>query len=34
MGWKGQGLGKDEQGIVAPLIARKHDRNSGKIVQS
>ncbi len=34
MGWRGSGLGKDEQGIVAPLIAKKHNSSSGKIVQS
>eukprot|EP00923_Selenidium_pygospionis_P007844 GHVN01013338.1.p2 GENE.GHVN01013338.1~~GHVN01013338.1.p2 ORF type:complete len:466 (+),score=101.76 GHVN01013338.1:2013-3410(+) len=34
MGWKlGEGLGRDKQGIVAPLIAKKTDRRSGVIVE-
>lgn len=34
MGWKhGEGLGRDKQGIVAPLVARKTDKHSGVIVQ-
>jgi len=32
MGWTGKGLGKDEQGITAPLIVKKTDRMSGVIV--
>ena len=35
MGWKGTGgLGKDEQGIATPLIAKKTSQSGGKIVQS
>eukprot|EP01112_Ceratiomyxa_fruticulosa_P009943 TRINITY_DN2610_c0_g1_i2.p1 TRINITY_DN2610_c0_g1~~TRINITY_DN2610_c0_g1_i2.p1 ORF type:complete len:464 (-),score=128.56 TRINITY_DN2610_c0_g1_i2:1125-2516(-) len=34
MGWKGQGLGKDEQGIKAPLQHKKTNYNSGVIVES
>uniref|UniRef100_A0A7S1K3Y3 G-patch domain-containing protein n=1 Tax=Vitrella brassicaformis TaxID=1169539 RepID=A0A7S1K3Y3_9ALVE len=34
MGWKeGQGLGRQKQGIVAPLVAKKVDKRSGVIVQ-
>ncbi|EEA07486.1 G-patch domain-containing protein [Cryptosporidium muris RN66] len=33
MGWKqGQGLGKDEQGITVPLIAKKLNKQSGIII--
>lgn len=34
MGWKGKGLGKQEQGIINPLIAKKTDANAGFIVES
>ncbi len=34
MGWKGKGLGKQEQGIINPLIAKKTDAVSGFIVES
>ena len=34
MGWKGKGLGKQEQGIINPLIAKKTDSNAGFIVES
>ena len=34
MGWKGKGLGRDEQGILNPLIAKKTDANSAVIVES
>ncbi|CZU00235.1 RNA binding protein [Plasmodium falciparum IGH-CR14] len=35
MGWKkGEGLGKDKQGIKAPLILKKVDKRSGVIVQA
>lgn len=34
LGWKGKGLGRDEQGILNPLIARKTDANSAVIVES
>lgn len=34
MGWKhGEGLGRDKQGILAPLVARKTDKRSGVIIQ-
>ncbi len=34
MGWKGKGLGKQEQGIINPLIAKKTDAQTGFIVES
>lgn len=35
MGWKqGQGLGKSEQGITTPLVAKKTDRRAGVIVNA
>ncbi|CAA0823756.1 DNA-damage-repair/toleration protein DRT111-chloroplastic [Striga hermonthica] len=35
MGWKqGQGLGKQEQGITAPLVAKKTDKRGGVIVNA
>ena len=34
MGWKGKGLGKQEQGIINPLIAKKTDNNAGLIFES
>ncbi len=34
MGWKGQGLGKYEQGIVKPLIAKKTSNKFGIIIDS
>ena len=34
MGWKGKGLGKQEQGIINPLIAKKTDATTGFIVES
>ena len=34
MGWKeGDGLGRNRQGISAPLVAQKTDRRAGVIVQ-
>ena len=34
MGWKGKGLGKQEQGILNPLVAKKTDANAGIIMES
>ena len=34
MGWKGKGLGKQEQGIMNPLVAKKNDATSGVIFES
>ena len=34
MGWKGKGLGKQEQGIINPLVAKKTDATSGFIEES
>ncbi|GER24641.1 splicing factor 45 [Striga asiatica] len=35
MGWKqGQGLGKQEQGITSPLVAKKTDKRGGVIVNT
>ncbi len=34
MGWKGKGLGKQEQGILNPLIAKKTDATTGVIFES
>jgi hypothetical protein len=34
MGWKGKGLGKQEQGILNPLTAMKTDASSGVVMES
>lgn len=33
MGWRGGGLGREQQGMATPLIAQKKDNRSGVIVQ-
>lgn len=33
MGWKGEGLGKEGQGIAAPLVMKKTDARAGVIVE-
>jgi splicing factor 45 len=34
MGWKGQGLGKYEQGIITPLVAKRTNDKYGIIINS
>lgn len=34
MGWQGKGLGKQEQGMLNPLITKKAAGNTGLIVES
>lgn len=34
MGWKGQGLGKNEQGMVTPLVAKSIGKNSAIIINA
>jgi len=34
MGWSGKGLGKEEQGMLAPLAVKKTDKAAGVIVQA
>ena len=34
MGWKGQGLGKHEQGIITPLVAKRTNDKYGIIINA